>query len=59
MQLLGAKVTGSVSNKTDYVIAGAEAGSKLIKAESLGIDVLGDDELVVLLANPVDFTSSD
>jgi DNA ligase (NAD+) len=43
---LGAKVTGSVSAKTDYIIAGEKAGSKLTKAESLGVPVLSEQEWI-------------
>jgi len=46
---LGAKVAGSVSKKTDYVIAGEDAGSKLKKAAELGVTVLSEDEWIVLI----------
>ena len=45
----GAKVTGSISKKTDYLIAGEAAGSKLDKAKSLGVTVLTEDEFLNLL----------
>jgi DNA ligase (NAD+) len=46
----GAKVTGSVSKKTSYVLAGAEAGSKLIKAQELGVPVIGEEDLERVIA---------
>ena len=49
-ETLGAKVTGSVSKKTDYVIAGEDAGSKLKKAKDLDVTVLSEDEWLALIS---------
>jgi DNA ligase (NAD+) len=47
-ELLGAKVAGSVSAKTDYVVIGADAGSKARKAAELGLTILDEDAWIAL-----------
>jgi DNA ligase (NAD+) len=49
IETAGGKVVGSVSKKTDYVVAGAEAGSKLDKAQTLGIKVIGEEDLIGMI----------
>ncbi len=49
LQALGAKVTGSVSKKTSFVVVGADAGSKASKAEELGIEMLNEEQLLEIL----------
>jgi DNA ligase (NAD+) len=49
IEAAGGKVSGSVSKKTHYVVAGTEAGSKLAKAEELGVTIIGEAELIDLL----------
>jgi NAD-dependent DNA ligase len=51
-QRLGAKVAGSVSKKTDYVVAGPGAGSKLDNAKKLGVAVLTEDEWFKIVGRP-------
>ena len=49
IEAAGGKVSGSVSKKTDYVVAGADAGSKLDKAQELGVAVLDEDGFLSML----------
>ena len=50
IEAAGGKVAGSVSKKTDFVVAGVEAGSKLLKAETLGVAIIDEAALLQLLA---------
>jgi DNA ligase (NAD+) len=49
IESLGGKVSGSVSGSTDFVLAGEEAGSKLDKAQKLGVKIIGEKEFLEML----------
>ena len=51
LENMGAKVSGSVSSKTDFVVYGSDAGSKLSKAATLGVKTLSEDEFIKLISN--------
>ena len=52
LELAGAKVSGSVSSKTDFILAGTEAGSKLEKAQALGVRIIDEAEFLEMLKQP-------
>lgn len=52
LELAGAKVSGSVSSKTDFILAGTDAGSKLEKAQALGVRIIDETEFLEMLKQP-------
>ena len=50
VRLLGGEVSGTVSKQTDYVVAGADPGSKLVQAHTLGVKVIDEKEFLRLLS---------
>ena len=52
LEQAGAKVSGSVSSKTDFILAGTEAGSKLEKAQALGVRIIDEAEFLEMLKQP-------
>ena len=51
IEAAGGKVAGSVSNKTDYVVAGEDAGSKLVKARELQVSIIDEAQLLKMLGD--------
>jgi DNA ligase (NAD+) len=52
LEIAGATVSGSVSSKTDFILAGTDAGSKLEKAQALGVRIINETEFLEMLKQP-------